>query len=105
MIGGRKRNLVSIQQVTETKNSYGERVETWSVYAKAWASVTPVTGKEYYQAQAAQAEATHKVVINYLSGVVPKMRILFGSRILLIESVLNDGERNRELVLMCVEHV
>lgn len=105
MIGGRKRNLVSIQRVTETKNSYGEGVETWSVYANAWASITPISGREYYQAQAAQAEATHKVVVNYISGVVPKMRVLFGSRILRIESVLNDGERNRELVLMCVEDV
>ena len=49
------------------------------------------------------ADATHRVKIRYLADVTPKKRFLFGTRELYIESVQNIDERNRELVLTCVE--
>ena len=44
-----------------------------------------------------------RIIIRYLSGIVPKMRVKYGSRIFDILSVINVSERNRELQLMCRE--
>ena len=45
------------------------------------------------------------IIIRYLSGIVPKMRVKFGSRIFDILSVINVKESNRELQLMCRESI
>ena len=45
------------------------------------------------------------VVTRYRSGITPQMRLRFSNRILSIRSISNTGERNRELVIRCVEKV
>ena len=78
-------------------------LETWSTYATVQASIEPISGREYFAAQSTQADVTHRIRIRYLSGIVPKMRVSYNSRIFDILSVINVGERNRELQLMCRE--
>ena len=48
---------------------------------------------------------THRVTIRHRDGVTPKMRLKFGTRILNIRAVINAGERNRTLELLCEEGV
>ena len=78
-------------------------LETWSTYATVQASIEPISGREYFAAQSTQADVTHRIRIRYFSGIVPKMRVSYNSRIFDILSVINVGERNRELQLMCRE--
>ena len=60
---------------------------------------------EYFAAQSTQADVTHRIVLRFLSVIIPKMRVKFGSRVFDILSIINVNERNRELQLMCRESV
>lgn len=101
--GNLRRRLTIQQKGTVTRNSHGEEVITWKTYATVWGEVSPLTGREYLAAQEAQSAVNVRVRMRYLAGVTTAMRVLYGSRVLEIEAVLNYQERNRELVLMCVE--
>jgi len=48
---------------------------------------------------------SHKIRDAVPTGITHKMRVAWDSRIFEIESVLNVGERNRELLLMASESV
>lgn len=102
---GRLRNKITIQQPTETLDSYGDLTTSWSTYAVCWAAVVPLNGTEYYQARQADAFVTTRITTRYIDGITNKMRVLWGSRVYNIESVINRMEMDRELVLMCKEDV
>lgn len=102
---GPLRDEVTIQEVAETRDAYGGVIETWGTFATVRASVEPLIGREYFAAQQVQATSTHKIRIRYLSGLVPKMRVLFGVRVFDIESILNVNERNEEIVIMAKEQL
>ena len=99
------RHKVSLQSRTTTISALGEASHTWSTYASAWASVEPLTGREFYENRAVRGEVTHKVTMRYRSGVAPEQRIVFRSRNLEIVSVRNIEERDRLIILDCRESV
>lgn len=105
MRAGRLRHRVTIQQCTETQNSYGEAVKEWTDYATVWASVEPAKGREFWESQQVNAEITGTVVMRYLAGVKSKMRVLYDGRVFEILAVINPDERNRELQLAVKEMV
>ncbi len=103
---GALRHKIEIQAFIITEDELGNQTEEWAKVAEAWAAVEPVSGKEYWAAAAAQAEATIKVTMRAPGVEVgPSNRIIFDGRTLEVESVINVEERNRELVLMCREKV
>jgi SPP1 family predicted phage head-tail adaptor len=103
MRSGRLRHQVVIQQVTESQDASGAVVESWAALATVWASIDPIAGNEFFAAKQTMAETTHRIRIRYLSGVVPKMRVLFGSRTFDITEIINFQEKNVELQLMATE--
>jgi SPP1 family predicted phage head-tail adaptor len=96
---------VKFQRPIEAADTYGEAVATWQTVLERYASVEPLSGRETEQARAVVATATHRVRTLFVSGVTPKWRLLFGSRILHIGSVLNPEEANEELELLVTEQV
>jgi SPP1 family predicted phage head-tail adaptor len=102
---GKLRHKIIIQEYSASRDSFGAEVQNWTDKASVFASVTPVSGKEYFAAQQWNAEVTTKITMRYLSDISPKMRVLFDNRIFEILSVLNFEERNIELNLMCKEVV
>ena len=105
MRAGKLRHKVTIQDYTESQNSYGEMTKTWSDYATVWASIEPVRGREFWESQQINAEVTAKITIRHLYGINPKMRVKHDNRIFEIISVINPEERNVELQLMVKESV
>ena len=100
---GRLRELVTIQQNTPTRDGHGQPVESWSAFTTWRCEIAPVRGREYFASQQFAAETTHKLTGHWISGVLPTMRLVHGSRTFRIEAVINVGERNRVLELMCIE--
>jgi len=103
MRAGDLRHRITLQQKTETRDSFGAVIETWNDVATLYASIEPLRGKEFFDAQQVNAEVTIRIRIRYRSGVTPNMRVLFGTRTFDIQSVINVDERNREMILMCRE--
>lgn len=98
------RQPVTIEQATDG-SGFGNQNPTFSTYKNWRAVIEPLRGRELWRVQQVQADVTHKLTGVYVAGVTPKMRIKFKSRYFNIESVINVGERNRVLELMCREVV
>jgi SPP1 family predicted phage head-tail adaptor len=96
---------VSLQKEHAVRDSFGAEILQWVELRKVWAGIYPLEGREFFAAQTVNAEITIKIIIRYTEGVSPKMRIVFNNRIFEILSVINTGERKRELQLMCKEVV
>lgn len=103
MQAGKLKHSVTVQRDTGTVNSSGQVVENWTTYITRRAEIVPLTGRELFAAQQVDGEVTHKVIMRYDSGVTSKMRLLFGSRVLNIESIININEANRDMELICKE--
>ncbi len=105
MRAGPLRCRITIEAPVETQAPDGSIVTTWETFTTAWASIEPLIGREYFAQQREQATISHKIRIRHRPGITHQMRVSWGARLFEIESVLNIGERNREIVLMCKEVV
>lgn len=106
MRAGKLRHRITIQQLVAGSPDTlptGEPDVSWAEYLTVYASIDPVTGREPFLSQQKIGETSHKVRIRYRSGIVPKMRVLYGSRVFDILAVLNWEEKNAELLLLCSE--
>jgi len=102
---GPLRNRVTIQTPTVTQDGQGASVTTWATLVKTYAAIWPLRGKEFFEAQQLGGEISHRVRLRYYPGLSIKDRILWGSRYLKINSIINLDERNAELEMMCTEEV
>ena len=97
------RHAVTFEQREEVKNATGGLDVNWVAVVSTWVKITPLSGRETFKASKIQSEVTHSVVMRYLAGITPKLRIRFGDRYFDIKSVLNVEERNIELNLLVEE--
>lgn len=104
MIIGKLRKRIAIQSNGEVADSYGQLTKTWTTLDTRYAAVEPLQGRELLQAQQVDSLITHKISMRYYAANT-KMRVLYGSRIFNITSVINVDERNLYTVLMCQEAV
>ncbi len=106
MRAGKLRHPITIEQPSDSRGAtFGQAKLTWTVFKRTRASIDPLSGKEEIGTDQVQAGVTHAIEMRYLPGVTPRMRILFGSRVFSIVSVLDKMERNRELKLLCMEEL
>ncbi len=105
MRAGELRHQVTLQAPATTYDADQQPVTTWVDVATVRAAVVPLTGREYWQAKAVNAELTHRVTIRYRRGVQTTWRVLYGSRALEILSVADVDERHERLELLCKEVV
>lgn len=108
MRSGRLRHRITVQTPTQATDDRGAPTDTWATYATRWAAVEPLSGREYFGAQQIASDITHQIRVRHdtVTGAInPKMRISYDSRTFDIESAINTGERDREVVLMCRERL
>ena len=103
LLAGKLRHRVSIQSLSETLDSYGEPTSGWATDETVWASIESVSGMEVDIGEGQAGIITHRISMRYTSNATPKKRLLFGSRVFGIVSVLNHEERNEFLELSCKE--
>lgn len=108
MNSGKLRHRVQIQYdenhgVVDSQG--GPQAASWVTLGTRWANVLPLTSRERFTARQVQSDVTHKVEMHYdpTLATKPVYRLLYKSRALEIDSVVNVDERNRELHLMCKE--
>lgn len=102
-------HVMTIQALTVIDNDDGTVTRTWDT-ADAddpirRANIEPLRGREYLEAQQMKAGVTHRVTIRPWNGLTPRHRLLFGTRIFNIVSVLNMGECDLVMQIMCQEEV
>ncbi|MDG9890564.1 phage head closure protein [Pseudomonas juntendi] len=105
MQAGKLRHRIEIQhKVTPRDPATGEFGEpSWQLFAKVWAQVTPLSTRDLIAAQAAQSEATARMVIRYRPGVLSTMRIIYRREVYSIEGPpLEDPKSGWEYLTIMV---
>jgi SPP1 family predicted phage head-tail adaptor len=102
---GQLKHKLDIEAELHAQDSYGQTTQDWVVFISGlWASIEPLSGKEYYASQQVNAEISHRIKIRYKAGIKPNMRVKFGTdRYFNIVSVIDLNEAHREIHLMCTE--
>lgn len=103
MRSGELRHRIELLVDASTPNGMGGFMGSLTTFATVWAAVEPLRGRAFMEAKAAQSEVSHRVRIRHMDGITAAMKVRYEGRIFSIDAVLNIGERNRELHLMCVE--
>jgi len=124
---GKLRHRITIQEPISIQDTYGQPnvwidvgapsgignitdevitaaiAEPWADVATIWASIEPLSGREFFAAQQVNAEVTTRIRTRYLAGIKSSMRVVYGSRIFDIQSIIDIEERHTEMHLMCKE--
>jgi SPP1 family predicted phage head-tail adaptor len=100
-IGG-LRHKITIEKPVTAKNSLAAMTTTWVQFAQVWASIETLRGFDKTAAQANYPGANAKVVIRYISGLLPTMRLVYNNQIYSILGAPNNVDmRNRVIELTC----
>lgn len=105
MRAGDLRHRITIQTPAETSDTDAGLAANWTDVATVWASINPISGREYFTAQETASIVTHRVRMRYRTGIRPEMRLEFGQRYFRIDTIIDRDERRRELEIMCHEVV
>lgn len=97
------KHKVTVEQVAEVPNSYGEPIHLWTDYATRHASFRPIRGREYFRAKQVQEEEPVRFKMRYLDGLTQKMRIVYDSNYYNINSIINPEGSDREMIIEASE--
>lgn len=102
MKAGKLRHWGSIEALVTTQDTTtGATREAWVPFCHAWASINPLSGREYIAAQAVQAGVNTRIVLRHRDGVKPSMRFNYRGTLYDIRAVLPDPTLKRHINLMC----
>lgn len=93
MQAGRLDREITIQQATETNDSYGSVQVVWSTYASPWAQVIAVRAEERVVSGRILATKVNRFRIRYDSGITEKMRIVYESENYNIRGISEIGRQ------------
>jgi SPP1 family predicted phage head-tail adaptor len=96
---GNLRWLVTIEQRSDSTNGQGNTVTTWIPFAAdVPAEITPLSASELLAAAATQSDVTTRIVIRYMAGITPSMRVRRqdDGRVYNIAAPIEDNRSGRE---------
>lgn len=104
---GRLRERIQLQRQAIEVQPSGFEKETFATFYSCWASVRSGASGERFRSQADQEQAmvTHTVRIRYRNDLFVTQRILWGTRVLDVHSIIDPDGKNHELVLLCEEYL
>jgi SPP1 family predicted phage head-tail adaptor len=109
MKAGKLRERITFERRTSQLNEFGESPDVWRALSSVWASVEPLSGREFFAALQTQSDVTIRVTCRYsnaIAAVTEKDRIKHGSKVYDIRHPPIDRDsRHREIQFMCTHHV
>lgn len=101
---GKLRHRVTIQRPVSTQDPQtGAQVIDWQTIATVWASVEPLSVREFIQSQATQSEVTARITIRYRPGLDATMRFLHRGNIYNPAGMLPDAVSGQEHITIPVK--
>lgn len=98
-------HVIQIQQPTAT-DALGGQSGPWVTILSPRAAIATASSREAYQAKQFVAEVSHVITIRWPGASVNIQggkQVLFGARVFKLQAVENVIERNRVLLLHCLE--
>ena len=103
---GSLRKLVSLwEDRGEVRAEHQQPQPRWVQVAEFKASIEPISGREFFQAQQVASTVTHRIRCRYRPGVNNRQQIRWQGRTFHLTAVLNIEERDEWLEIMAVEHL
>ena len=102
MQAGLLSSRLTLEAPLRVADGAGGATITWIVEDALWAHVALQSGRERLSADAASSRVTYRVTIRHRDGVTPEKRFVWGTRVLAIQAVLDDGE-GRWITCLCEE--
>lgn len=99
MRAGKLDRRISIQTATDTQDAYGQAVSVWATTYTVWADVWPLPYTEQVEGDRKTEQTMFKIRIRWQTGVVPTMRVSYGSYYYDIISI-EEGNRQEYLDLI-----
>lgn len=99
---GTLRHRVLIQQQVTTRDSDGVSQTAWVDVATVWASVDPLSAREFIQSGQTQAAITARITIRYRAGLQASMRMLHRGLVYNIAGLLPDRASGLEYITIPV---
>ena len=106
---GKLRFQVTIQNPATAQDAAGQAYGAqWTNYVTTWASIEPITGREQVVAEQIYGQVDVRIRMRYQPGINDRQQVLYtdGEGVTHnydVQSVVNVSNRNRELILMCIE--
>lgn len=97
---------IQIQQQSTAQTGTGAEQTIWSTILTTRAAISTASSKEVYQASQFTAQVSHVIKIRWPGSSVTILggqQVLLGSRVFKLQTVENVLERNRVLLLHCLE--
>ncbi|WP_313135563.1 phage head closure protein [Stutzerimonas nitrititolerans] len=107
MRAGKLRHRIQLQQQVQVQDSEtGAVALAWQDWPapgrKLWASIEPLSARDFIAAQAAQSEVSARIVLRYRVGVLASMRALYRAKVYAIHGVLPDPDSGIEYLTLPV---
>lgn len=103
LAAGRLRHRITLQQPVPSRDeTTGEVIEVWLAVDDVWASIEPISAREFIQSAALQAEVVARITIRYRADILPTWRIVHGTKTYKIEGILADKESGVEYLTLPV---
>lgn len=102
---GTLRHRVSIQKYEDQLNPItGARDKNWVEVSQVWASIEPLSVRDFIQSAGLQSQVSARISIRYRDDITAGMRIVHRNKIYSITGVLSDRNSGLEyLTLPCTE--
>ncbi len=100
---GKLKHRITLQSVSRVVAEGGRKTTTWPEIATVWARVEPTALGPVTRGERLDFPVSHKVTVPYSFSYRATRRIVYGSRVFLVNSQVNPSEENRVLVFDCEE--
>ncbi|RRU23580.1 phage head closure protein [Stenotrophomonas sp. 278] len=99
---GELRHRVRIQEQVTARDSDGVSQTSWVDVATVWASVEPLSAREFIQSGQGQSAVTARVTIRHRAGLLPTMRLVHRGLVYNIAGLLPDKASGLEYITIPV---
>lgn len=104
---GKLRHRIKVQRQVQGRDAEtGEVTVKWADFKSLWASVEPLSVREFISSQATQSQIVARIVVRYRTDLLPTMRILYRGKVYNPQGWLPDAESGLEyMTAPCSEGV
>lgn len=104
---GNRATVIRIERSTPTRDpESNEQIDVWSLFTRAWVSIDPRTGGEYFEGGSRYSQTVATMTGDWmeLKDVKPGDRLVMGipEQVYDIKTVLPDNDRRGRVKLQCV---
>jgi SPP1 family predicted phage head-tail adaptor len=100
---GKLNRKIQVMELAQISDGGGGYEDALTPVKTVWASINPVSGREYWQAQQAQAQISHKIIIRYTTELNRSNVLSFNGKNFDIQYIINVQESNRFLEIHVLE--